>query len=190
MMTTNIDASAEISAEAHAGHRQQELFVLVVPAMAGDGREGRAVRGSSGAAWASQYPPAGLAVFADRAGSGAEVRQSDLVGIARDHRIRRREASRGQIYGRRSRNFARLRATLARRGAFRLSGALRAALPMNLRRRGARRLTPAADADVMRLVRYWRRFRMEMAQDGQFPVRRIRCGGCDVRAARHAHPLV
>jgi len=47
-------------------------------------------------------------------------------------------------------------------------GALRAHCPMNLRRRAARRLTSAAEADVMRLIGYWKKFRMELAPDGNF----------------------
>ena len=46
--------------------------------------------------------------------------------------------------------------------------ALRQHCPMNLRRRGARRSTPAVDADVMRLASYWRRFRLEAAGTGEF----------------------
>jgi glutathione S-transferase len=46
--------------------------------------------------------------------------------------------------------------------------ALRQHCPMNLRRRAARRLTPAVEADVMRLANYWRRFRMEAADKGPF----------------------
>lgn len=46
--------------------------------------------------------------------------------------------------------------------------AIRQHCPMNLRRRAARRLTPAVEADVMRLANYWKRFRMEMADRGPF----------------------
>ena len=45
---------------------------------------------------------------------------------------------------------------------------LRAHCPMNLRRRAPRRLTPAAEADVMRLASYWRRFRMEYGGGNNF----------------------
>lgn len=46
--------------------------------------------------------------------------------------------------------------------------ALRAHCPMNLRRRGARRLTPAVEADVLRLSSYWKRFRAELGNNGPF----------------------
>lgn len=46
--------------------------------------------------------------------------------------------------------------------------ALRNHCPMNLRRRAARRMSPAAEADVMRLANYWRRFRAESAGGGPF----------------------
>lgn len=46
--------------------------------------------------------------------------------------------------------------------------ALRQQCPMNLRRRAASRITPAAEADVMRLMNYWRRFRMEAGGSGAF----------------------
>lgn len=46
--------------------------------------------------------------------------------------------------------------------------ALRAHCPMNLRRRAARRLTPAAEADVMRLSTYLRRFRLESSATGAY----------------------
>lgn len=46
--------------------------------------------------------------------------------------------------------------------------ALRSQCPMNLRRRGATRLTSEAEADVMRLTNYWRKFRTVSAADGRF----------------------
>jgi glutathione S-transferase len=46
--------------------------------------------------------------------------------------------------------------------------ALRQQCPMNLRRRAAGRITPTAEADVMRLVNYWRRFRLEAGGGGAF----------------------
>lgn len=46
--------------------------------------------------------------------------------------------------------------------------ALRSHCPMNLRRRAARRMTPAVDEDVVRLVNYWKKFRMEAVGDGPF----------------------
>lgn len=39
--------------------------------------------------------------------------------------------------------------------------ALRAHCPMNLKRRAKRNMTPAVEADVMRLCNYWRRFRVD-----------------------------
>jgi glutathione S-transferase len=51
-----------------------------------------------------------------------------------------------------------------------LSGyrALREHLPMNLRRKGPRRLSPAAETDALRITAYWKRFRMETGQGGDF----------------------
>lgn len=46
--------------------------------------------------------------------------------------------------------------------------AIRQHCPMNLRRRASRRLTPAVEADVMRLANYWKRFRMETGDQGPF----------------------
>lgn len=46
--------------------------------------------------------------------------------------------------------------------------AFREHCPMNLRRRAPRKLSPGADTDVMRLVAYIRRFRMEAVNSGHF----------------------
>jgi glutathione S-transferase len=46
--------------------------------------------------------------------------------------------------------------------------AFRQHCPMNLRRRAARRLTPQAEAEVMRMAGYWRQFRLQSAGSGDF----------------------
>src|SRR4029077_4318252 len=79
--------------EPHARHRQQNLFVLVVPAVDFDAPFRHRVRRGRNPDGARKYPRGNVALFPGRQMSIVARWQNRRVGFARDYRIHRRTQS-------------------------------------------------------------------------------------------------
>ncbi len=148
--------------EVHARHRQQNLFVLVVPAVDLDAPFRHRVRRGCDPDGARKYPRGNVALFPGRQMSIVARWQNRRVGFARDYRICR-------LCRRTPSKYANLAEATGGASAGTGYMRLRGLLPMNMRRKVTQReLSPEASADVARLEQAFGQARMEFGEAGAF----------------------